>query len=301
MKKLHKVIVLIVCVATLLLASPLSAAAIGFDAEKTYESIFVITSGNALGSGFAIGENCVVTNAHVIDDRENIRVTTYSGENHRAYLVGYDEDKDIAVLGIDGVKFTPIAVADFQALKVGEEVYAIGAPKSMAYTLTKGVVSAKDRKVGNYTYIQTDAAINEGNSGGPLLNDEGHVIGVNTLKMLDSEGIGLAIPAPVIVQYIQSLHITVDEKGNVPQPINPQGQEDPAPTEAPPKTETPEKEPGAVEKSAPWYTSVLLPVAVVSLVLNVVLFILWVYEKKRNIVKPYDPKERTDFDIEILG
>lgn len=214
MKNLRKFF-LILCVAAIVFALPFSASAIEFDAEDTFESVFIITSGNSLGSGFAIGENCIVTNAHVIEKTRDITITTYSGENHRAYLIGGDESKDIAILGIDDVKFEPIPVGDFDDLSVGDDVYAIGAPKSMGYTLTKGVVSAKARQIGDYDYIQTDAAINEGNSGGPLLNEDGHVVGINTLKMLDSEGIGLAIPTPMIVEYIKSLDIAVDAKGNV--------------------------------------------------------------------------------------
>ena len=96
-------------------------------------------------------------------------------------------------------------------MKTGDDIYAIGAPKGMAYTLTKGGVSAKERMIGNKSYIQIDAAINEGNSGGPLLNDAGQVLGMNTLKMSDSEGIGLAIPVNRICEYLKSLGIELKD------------------------------------------------------------------------------------------
>ena len=217
--KLQKIFLSIICVVAVLLALPFAASAIEFKAEEKYNSVFIITSGNSLGSGFAVGENCIITNAHVLDNPNRISLTTYAGETHSAYLVGYDQDKDIAVLGVRDAKFTPLTIADYNSLNTGDDVYAIGAPKSMAYTLTKGVISAKEREIGRYKYIQTDAAINAGNSGGPLLNFEGNVIGVNTLKMADSEGIGLAIPMTVVCDFLKSLNIELDDKGNVSETI----------------------------------------------------------------------------------
>ena len=100
-------------------------------------------------------------------------------------------------------------------MQVGSDVYAIGAPESLAYTLTRGVLSAKDRKVGGRAYLQFDAAINSGNSGGPLLNDAGQVIGVITLKIDNAEGIGMAIPMSSVRDYLRFNGIEVDAVGNV--------------------------------------------------------------------------------------
>ena len=124
--KLQKVLLSLICVVAVLLALPLSASAIGFTAEDKYNSVFVVTSGNSLGSGFAVGENCIITNAHVLDNPNNIILTTYAGETHSAYLVGYEEDKDIAVLGVTDAKFTPLTIADYKSLNTGDDVYAIG-------------------------------------------------------------------------------------------------------------------------------------------------------------------------------
>ena len=296
--KLQKVLLSLICVVAVLLALPLSASAIGFTAEEKYNSVFVVTSGNALGSGFAVGENCIVTNAHVLDNPNNIVLTTYAGETHTAYLVGYDQDKDIAVLGVKDAKFTPLTVADYKSLNTGDDVYAIGAPKSMAYTLTKGVISAKEREIGKYKYIQTDAAINEGKSGGPLLNDEGNVIGINTLKMSDSEGIGLAIPMTVVCDFLKSLNIELDENGNVSetivQEITNEGKDNPSE-----KDKDNDKNKIDVVKT-PLIVTILLIALCVSVAGNIVLIISLVFQRRKNLNLKYDPRERTDFDIDIL-
>lgn len=294
--KLQKVLLSLICVVAVLLALPLSASAIGFTAEEKYNSVFVVTSGNSLGSGFAVGENCIVTNAHVLDNPNNIVLTTYAGETHSAYLVGYDQDKDIAVLGVKDARFTPLTVADYKSLNTGDDVYAIGAPKSMAYTLTKGVISAKEREIGKYKYIQTDAAINEGNSGGPLLNDEGNVIGVNTLKMLDSEGIGLAIPMTAVSDFLKSLNIGLDENGNVSETIIQETKED---EKDKPSEKNDDK---GQEKSlkTPLVVTILIIALCCSVAGNIVLVILLVFQKRKNLNLKYDPRERTDFDIDIL-
>ena len=294
--KLQKVLLSIICVVAVLLALPFSASAIGFTAEEKYNSVFVVTSGNSLGSGFAVGENCIVTNAHVLDNPNNIILTTYAGETRSAYLVGYEEDKDIAVLCVTDAKFTPLTIADYKSLNTGDDVYAIGAPKSMAYTLTKGVISAKEREIGKYKYIQTDAAINEGNSGGPLLNDEGNVIGINTLKMSDSEGIGLAIPMTVVSDFLKSLNIELDEHGNVSETIV---QETKGEGKDKPADENDDKGQEKIAKT-PLVVTILLIVLCGSVAGNIVLFILLLFQKRKNLNLKYDPRERTDFDIDIL-
>lgn len=294
--KLQKVLLSLICVVAVLLALPLSASAIGFAAEEKYNSVFVVTSGNSLGSGFAVGENCIVTNAHVLDNPTNFVLTTYAGETHKAYLVGYDQDKDIAVLGVKDAKFTPLTFADYKSLNTGDDVYAIGAPKSMAYTLTKGVISAKERKIGKYTYIQTDAAINEGNSGGPLLNDVGNVIGINTLKMSDSEGIGLAIPMTVVSDFLKSLNIELDENGNVAETIVQENKDE--------GKEKPSNKDEDKEQEKPINTPLVVTILAIALcgsvAGNIVLVILLVFQKRKNLNLKYDPRERTDFDIDIL-
>lgn len=298
--KLLKILLSLVCAVAVLFGIPLAAFAIEFAAEEKYNSVFVVTSGISLGSGFAIGENCIVTNAHVINDIDNIILTTYAGETYTAYVIGCDQDRDIAVLGVQNAKFTPLTIADYRELSVGDDVYAIGAPKSMAYTLTKGVISAKEREIGEYKYLQTDAAINEGNSGGPLLNKEGNVIGINTMKISDSEGIGLAIPMTVASDFLKSLGIKLDENGNVSERVvmEIKDEETAKPFDNNNNADTDNNQEETLK--SPFAVTILLIAFCVSVSVNIVLIILLVFQKRRNLNLKYDPSERTEFDIDIL-
>lgn len=288
-----------IIVTAVLFASTFCVSAIGFEAEKAYESVFVIYSGNSLGSGFAVGENCIVTNAHVIANPQNITVVTYGGTEYKASVLGINEWEDIAVLYVNGAKFPYLDIADLSKMKTGDDIYAIGAPKGMAYTLTKGGISAKERTVGGQSYIQIDAPINEGNSGGPLLNDAGQVLGVNTLKMTDSEGIGLAIPITRVCQYMEKLGIKTDDNGNVVDSVT-----EPNPTTPPETAPSEENNDENYDREQPRKSkteSIAVIVAVLSLTGNVVLTVLLINEKKKKrATVPCDPRERTDFDIEIL-
>ena len=300
MKPIRVLLSLIIVVAVLF-ASTLSVGAIGFEAETAYESVFVIYSGNSLGSGFAVGENCIVTNAHVIDNPRNITVETYGGTKYKASVLGINEQQDIAVLIVQDAKFPYLDIADLSTMKTGDDIYAIGAPHGMAYTLTKGGISAKERIVKNQSYIQIDAPINEGNSGGPLLNDAGLVLGMNTLKMSDSEGIGLAIPVSRICDYLKSLGIELNTNGNVVDSVT--IPEESKSSDARPNDNEESKEPfdnPDNDQHTPKITYIAVVVAALSLAANVVLVVLLINEKKKSAVVSYDPSERTDFDIDIL-
>lgn len=305
MKSIRVLLSLIIVVAVLF-ASTVFANAIGFEAEEAYESVFVIYSGNALGSGFAVGENCIVTNAHVIERVRNITVVTYGGTEYQASVLGMDEQLDIAVLIVPNANFPYLEIADLSAMKTGDDIYAIGAPKGMAYTLTKGGISAKERRIGDQTYIQIDAPINEGNSGGPLLNDAGQVLGMNTLKMSDSEGIGLAIPVSRICEYLQGLGVELNATGNVVDSIRiPEATEpsETVPSETKPGNDIENEKPSDdrnEEQRTPTAAYVAVVVAALSLAANVVLTVLLIHERKKNTPVPYDPSERTDFEIDIL-
>lgn len=180
--------------------------------------------GEAEGSGIIISEDgYIVTNNHVISAESNslyytieeakeITVKLYNDDNeYKATVVGTDEYTDIAVLKIDKTGLTAATLGNSDDLKVGETVFAIGNPVGMEYSVTSGIVSAKDREVEvdgtTYTAIQTDAAINSGNSGGALVNASGEVIGINTLKLSGTgiEGIGFAIPMSSATDIINQL------------------------------------------------------------------------------------------------
>lgn len=153
------------------------------------------------GSGFFISaDGLIITNHHVAGDADSVTVRTVDGREYDAEVVGSDEPSDVALLRVQGNNFPYLELGDSDALRVGEWVLAIGAPFGLTSTVTQGIVSAKGRGVGILEYedfIQTDAAINLGNSGGPLIDLNGRVVGVNTAIMSrsgGSMGIGLAIP-----------------------------------------------------------------------------------------------------------
>lgn len=176
------------------------------------------TTSAASGSGFFItGEGHILTNFHVIEGSDSITVTLYSGENYEAELLGYDESNDIAVLKIHSSNTLPVILGDSDALRVGDSVVAIGNPLGeLTFSLTSGSVSAKDREVtfaGSVPMklIQTDCAINSGNSGGALFNLYGEVIGVTNGKYSGNsssasiDNIGFAIPINSIREIIRGI------------------------------------------------------------------------------------------------
>ena len=157
---------------------------------------------SALGSGFIIDEKgVVITNNHVIQGAEDVFVRVNGEKNLRAKVIGADPGMDLAVLQIESdQKFTPVKFGDSDTARIGDWVIAIGNPFGLGGTVTAGIVSARNRSIGlsRYEdYIQTDASINQGNSGGPLFNMNGDVIGINTaiLGQSGSIGIGFAIPS----------------------------------------------------------------------------------------------------------
>ncbi len=160
----------------------------------------------SLGSGFFISpDGYVVTNNHVIENADEIQVILQSGEQIKAELVGTDEATDIAVLRVKRAQpFTYVKFGDVQKTRVGDWVVAIGNPFGLGGSVSAGIISARNRNIdaGRYDdFIQTDAAINRGNSGGPLFNVRGEVIGVNTVIVSPSGGsvgIGFAVPADLV-------------------------------------------------------------------------------------------------------
>ena len=156
----------------------------------------------ALGSGFIIGEKgIVITNNHVIQDAEDIVVRVNGGQEFKAKVIGADPLSDIAVLQLETKeKFIPVKFGNSDKARIGDWVIAIGNPFGLGGTVTSGIISARNRSIGlsRYEdYIQTDASINSGNSGGPLFDMNGDVIGINTaiLGRNGSIGIGFSIPS----------------------------------------------------------------------------------------------------------
>lgn len=170
----------------------------------------------SLGSGFIIDRaGFIVTNNHVIENADKIKVKLKDGHEFDAEIVGRDKNTDIALIKIEAPNHLPVvAMGDSEVLKVGQWVIAIGSPFGLEHTITAGIVSAKGRVIGSGPYdnfIQTDASINPGNSGGPLVDMSGKVVGINTAIVAAGQGIGFAVPIDLAKGVISQLK----EKGEV--------------------------------------------------------------------------------------
>jgi len=198
--------------------------------ERTHKGVVEITvserastpfggtgKAQAQGSGFVYGsDGRVITNAHVVAGAQSVKVTFWNGKSYDATVVGSDASTDLAVLKVDAPAsvLSPIPLGDSSRVEVGDGVVAIGSPFGLEQTVTAGIVSALHREINSpngFTIdnsIQTDAAINHGNSGGPLLNGDGKVIGVNSQIESDSggnDGVGFAIPSNTVKSIVSQL------------------------------------------------------------------------------------------------
>jgi serine protease Do len=185
----------------------------------------------SLGSGFVISEDgYIVTNDHVIDDVDSIKVAFNDGKELDAEVVGRDPKTDIALIRVEtDEKLPAIPLGDSAAVRPGDWVVAIGNPFGLEHTVTAGIVSAKHRYIGQGSYddfIQTDAAINPGNSGGPLINLKGEVIGINTAINPRANTIGFAVPINMAKQILPQLrargHVVRGWLGVVIQGVTPE-------------------------------------------------------------------------------
>lgn len=179
------------------------------------------------GTGIVLtSDGYIVTNTHVLDGAKSVTVTTSDGTEYTGALVGADAVSDIAVLKIDAQGLTPAEFGDSSSLQVGDDVVSIGNPlgEQLRWTMTNGIISAINRAVEvdgkSMTLLQTNAALNNGNSGGPLINAYGQVIGINTLKMSTTddteatvEGLGFALPISSVSFVVNDIIATGSYRG----------------------------------------------------------------------------------------
>lgn len=192
--------------------------------EKVYDSVVVVESyyKNKLystGTGFVYhtkdDKAYILTNHHVIDNSDEVKVVFTNNEKEKVVVLGSDKYSDVAVLSVDKDKIISVAeIGSSEKLKVGDTAFAVGAPldsSTYAWTVTRGIISGKDREVATQQNVmkvlQTDTAINSGNSGGPLCNSNGEVIGITNMKLASSsiEGMGFAIPIETAIKNAENL------------------------------------------------------------------------------------------------
>jgi serine protease Do len=177
------------------------------------DQLFRLFPVEGVGSGVVIDNaGLVLTNNHVIDNAQRLKVTTIDGKTRNGTLIGNDDASDLAVVRVDSSEgFVSAPLGDSDNLKVGQIVIAIGNPFALSGgpTVTSGIVSSLKRSIqfesGILEVIQTDAAINPGNSGGPLVNTAGEVVAINTAKMPYGQGIGFAIPINIVKSILGDL------------------------------------------------------------------------------------------------
>jgi len=185
--------------------------------EATEQGFFGEETSSGSGSGFVIDKaGHILTNYHVIEGADTVRVTLFDGSQHDGRVIGHDAANDVAVLGIRAApeKLVPVTLGDSSRVMVGQKILALGNPFGLERTLTSGIVSSLERSLKSRNgrtikgIIQTDAAINPGNSGGPLLNSRGEVIGMNTAIVShvgQSAGISFAVPINGIRRILDQL------------------------------------------------------------------------------------------------
>jgi serine protease Do len=169
---------------------------------------------SALGSGVLVTtDGYILTNNHVVEGADSISVDFTDGRTLTAKVIGTDKPTDLALIKVTGTGFHPVALGNSEAVKVGDVVLAVGNPLNVGQTVTMGIISAKGRStgVGDGSYedfLQTDAPINHGNSGGALVNTKGELVGINSQILSNSDGnigIGFAIPANMAKHVMEDL------------------------------------------------------------------------------------------------
>lgn len=175
------------------------------------------STNNGIGAGFFIGPNMIVTNAHVVDNASSVTVQSYKNSvSFAATVIAKNHTTDIALLKLDNWeeyvktnRYTALDFASSKDLRPGDEVWSIGHPWGLYWTVSHGVVSSPNRRIDGSMmyYIQTDASIHQGNSGGPLINSSGDVVGIvsKVFSLTRSDGFGLAIPSDIVIDSIAQL------------------------------------------------------------------------------------------------
>ena len=167
--------------------------------------IVQVSSGNMAGTGFYISDYFIATNCHVVPNPNDIVVTLKDKSQSTCRPVYYDARQDICIIRSDRSNSSFLLIKeDDYSVNLGQDVIAIGHPHNLDYSVSRGIISGKNREVAGNIYYQTDAAINEGNSGGPLLNLEGQVVGMVTLKRIDSQGINFVIPGYILFHVFET-------------------------------------------------------------------------------------------------
>ncbi len=179
--------------------------------DNTIKSVVMIKTDVSQGSGFFIAENYIITNCHITIPAHysSIYITTYDGKTYLASRWGDNSKMDICLLKVENVTYASLKFGNSDEVQLGEKTIAIGNPLGLEFSVTQGIVSAvnKKRKDSLGSYIQTDTALNPGNSGGPLIDMEGKVIGINNFKIAGGENLGFALESNYIKDIVNEISL----------------------------------------------------------------------------------------------
>ncbi len=175
--------------------------------DDSVKSVVTVSTKRSMGTGFFVNSSgYIITNYHVIEGEEEVTVIPHDRQFIEARLVGKDERRDLALLKIER-SYPALELADSDDLQVGKRVVAIGNPLGLSFTVTEGIISALDRRgpSGLEEYVQTDVSLNPGNSGGPLIDSTGRVVGINNFKIGGAESLGFSLESDAIRESIEEM------------------------------------------------------------------------------------------------
>ncbi len=179
--------------------------------EQVKESVLTIKSGDRVGAAFIVSpDGHALTSAHLVGDRSRVTAVLANNEELEATVVQTDEARDLALLKIDLKNLPAVRFAPSSELKQGARVAALGAPLGLEGSVTEGIISAVEREVAGKKYLQVDAALNEGNSGGPVIDEQGRVVGVATAVVKEAQNVGFAVPSDAAIAFLQEAGVVLN-------------------------------------------------------------------------------------------
>ncbi len=282
----------VVCCATLLLGAAMCSADFSQAFKQIDPAVVTITAGEKSGSGFIVSaDGHVVTNRHVVEEDGDVQIVVklQNDEEVEAAIAHSSIERDLCVLKIERANLPVVQFASSDKLESGQEIAAIGAPLGLEHSVTRGVISALAREIEGKTYIQLDAALNEGNSGGPVINEDAQVIGMAVMVAEEAENVGFAIPSVAVMQFLQAnglnFNVALGEAPAPPSaPVEPEIEaaegeaEEPAPEPTPgevaPRPEAAGAGTGQPQMGASWLGLVILISFVVALLTALVVSLI---------------------------
>ena len=207
MSRPHGIGTTVLVVALLLATTTLCGADFSQAVKQIDPAVVTITAGDKSGAGFIVSpDGCILTNNHVVEnsDEADLKVKLQNDEELAATIAHTSTERDLCVLKLERTNLPVVQFASSDKLTSGQDVAAIGAPLGLEHSVTRGVVSALAREIEGRKYIQIDAALNEGNSGGPVINEDGQVIGVAVMIATEAQNVGFAIPSAAVMQFMQA-------------------------------------------------------------------------------------------------